>query len=124
MANNENLVSLATRPQHERSEIARMGQKAATEVKNKKKDIRECLEILLSKDITAKNGEVMSGAEAIAAKLFENALKGNVRAFEVLRDSAGQKPVEKLQVETINQEVFDDIQNELEKRRIERTNKE
>ena len=36
MANNQNLVSLATRPQQERIEIARKGQKASTEARRQK----------------------------------------------------------------------------------------
>ena len=47
-----------------------------------------------------KNEVKMSGAEAIAMKQMEKALKGDTKAFEVLRDTAGQKPVEK--VEQIN----------------------
>lgn len=80
----------------------RKGGKASGEARRRKKEIRECLEILLEKEIKTRTGEAMSGAEAISAKLFEKALKGDVRAFEVLRDSAGQKPVEKIEQTNID----------------------
>lgn len=52
----------------------------------------------------------MSGAEAICAKLFEQALKGDKKAFEIIRDTSGQKPIEKVQVATVEQSVIDDIE--------------
>lgn len=38
----------------------------------------------------------MSNAEAIAAALVEKAKAGDVRAFEALRDTVGEKPVNRL----------------------------
>ena len=38
----------------------------------------------------------MSNAEAIAAALVEKAKAGDVKAFEVLRDSVGERPVNRL----------------------------
>ena len=70
--------------------------------RRKKRDIKRCLEMLLEKDMTTRNGETVSGAEAISAKLFESALKGDVRAFEVLRDTVGQKPVDKVEHKNTN----------------------
>lgn len=51
-----------------------------------------------------KNEVKMSGAEAIAMKQFEKALKGDTKAFEVLRDTAGQKPVDKVEQVNIDAE--------------------
>lgn len=48
MANPQNLVSLTTRTQQERTEIARKGQKASTEVKRRKASIRDSLNRILS----------------------------------------------------------------------------
>lgn len=82
----------------EARENGKKGGIASGEARRKKKLLRECLEILLEKEITDKKGETMSGAEALSTKLFAEAMKGNVKAFEVLRDTAGQKPVEKVQM--------------------------
>lgn len=48
MANPQNLVSLATRSQQERTEIARKGQKATTEIRRKKASIRDSLNKILT----------------------------------------------------------------------------
>lgn len=94
----------------EQVKIARKGGKASGEARRRKKELRECLDILLEKEIQARSGETMSGAEAISLKLFDKALKGDIRAFEVIRDTAGQKPVDKIQVAEVNQETVDKIE--------------
>lgn len=81
------------------------------ENKARKKALKECLEILLERDIKANNGETMTGAEAISAKLFEQALKGDKKAFEIVRDTAGQKPADKVIVSTVDQNVVDEIES-------------
>lgn len=91
-------------------EIARMGQKASVEARKRKKDIRLALEALLEKDYKVKGGTTVSGAEAIALKQMEKALKGDTRAFEVVRDSAGQKPADKLMVSEVSQDVIDEVE--------------
>lgn len=106
--NKQNLVV----PTSEQARInGAKGGKASAESKKRKKEIRECLEILLEKEIKASNGELMSGAEAISAVLFKKALKGDVRAFEVLRDSAGQKPVERVQIAEIDNDTIKNIED-------------
>ena len=81
-------------------ELSKGGQNSA-EARRRKRDIRLALEALLEKDITDKHGNTMSTAEAIAIKQIEKALKGDTKAFEVVRDSAGQKPSDKIDV-TVN----------------------
>lgn len=85
----------------EQQEIAIKGGIASGEARRRKRDIRLALEALLEKDITDKHGNTMSTAEAIAIKQIEKALKGDTKAFEVVRDSAGQKPSDKIDV-TVN----------------------
>lgn len=107
MANEQNLRVPTS------SEARKNGQKggiASGEARRSKKLLRECLEILLEKEMKGKNGETMSGAEALATKLFAEAMKGNVKAFEVLRDTAGQKPVEKIVVSEIDSDVIDEVE--------------
>lgn len=100
MANEQNLNPFNTLTEDEQREIARKGGQASGESRRNKKLLRECLEILLEKEMTDKSGKTMSGAEALSTKLFAEAMKGNVKAFEVLRDTAGQKPIDK--VEQVN----------------------
>lgn len=110
MANEQNLNPFGTLTENKQREISSKGGKASGEARRKKKLLRECLEILLEKEITDKKGETMSGAEALSTKLFAEAMKGNVKAFEVLRDTAGQKPVEKVIVSEIDTDVIDEIE--------------
>lgn len=92
-------------------ETARKGGIASGVAKRRKKEIRECLEELLNREMKTRDGQTMTGAEAISTKLFEKALKGDVRAFEVLRDSAGQKPIEKIQVAEVDQTTIEDVES-------------
>ena len=98
MANEQNLIPNSERSPNEVRENGKKGSIASGKARRQKKLLRECLEILLEKEMTDKKGETMTGAEALSAKLFKEAMKGNVKAFEVLRDTAGQKPVEKVQM--------------------------
>lgn len=107
MANEKNL-----RPSEYKftAEDSKKGGIASGQAKREKKDLRRCLEMLLERDITTKTGETISGAEAITAKLFEQALKGNVKAFETLRSTVGQDPVQKIMVSEVDQEVIDEVE--------------
>ena len=98
MANEQNL-----RPSEYKlsQDEAKKGGIASGEARRRKRDIRLALEALLEKDISDKNGNVMTTTEAIALKQIEKALKGDTKAFEVVRDTVGQKPTEKLDV-TVN----------------------
>ena len=107
MANEQNLIPQAhTLTVDEQS---KGGQKSA-ETRRRKRDIRLALEALLEKEYKGKDGKLLTGAEAIAVKQMEKALKGDTKAFEVVRDSAGQKPVEKVVVADISQDVIDEIE--------------
>ena len=99
MANEENLkkgIATQFKAGEKQVKIASAGGKASGEAKRRKRDLRLALETLLEKDFTDKDGNTMSTAEAIALKQLEKALKGDTKAFEVVRDTAGQKPVEKV----------------------------
>lgn len=96
----ENLKPQNMRTKEEQSKIAKMGGIASGEARRRKRDIRLAVEMLLEKQYKGKDGQMLTGAEAISVKQMEKALKGDTKAFEVLRDTAGQKPVEK--VEQVN----------------------
>lgn len=91
-------------------EDAKKGAKKSAEARRKKRDLRQAIEILLETDIEGDDGQMQSGAEALAVAQFKKALKGDTRAFEVLRDTAGQKPIEKVQVAEVDQDVINDVE--------------
>lgn len=101
MANEQNLIPQAHKLTVEEQS---QGGKASAEARRRKRDLRLALEALLEKEFKGKNNELLSGAEALAVKQFEKALKGDTKAFEVIRDTAGQKPVERVEVGKIDKE--------------------
>ena len=107
MANEQNL-----RPSEYKlsQEEAKKGGIASGETRRRKRDIRLALEALLEKEYKGKSGELITGAEAIAIKQMEKALKGDTRAFEVIRDSSGQKPVDKIVLAEVSQDVIDEVE--------------
>lgn len=60
--------------------------------KQKKIKMREMLGILLEKEVKNKKGETATTLEAISVSLIKQAMSGNVKAFEVIRDTIGEKP--------------------------------
>ena len=111
MANIDNLVPNEDRTPEERRENARKAGIASGVARRKKRDLREACLAILDTEITTKTGEKMTGSEAMVAKLFQQAMKGNIKAFIALRDTAGQKPVEKLVVSEVDQSVIDEVEN-------------
>jgi len=101
MANEQNLIPNSERTPNELRQQTQKGGIASGEARRRKRDIRLALEALLEKDYRDKHGNMVSGAEAIALKQVEKALKGDTRAFEVVRDTVGQKPTDKIDL-TVN----------------------
>lgn len=91
-------------------ELRKGGQKSG-ETRRRKKALRECLELLLEKEVSIDNdGNTINGAEAMAIKAMQSAMKGDWKAWELVRDTAGQKPVEKVMVAEVDQEAIDEVE--------------
>ena len=112
MANEQNLKPPYTSDQNpeEASKNGKKGGVASGEARRKRRDIRAAMEALLEKKYNTSMGE-LSGAEAISLKQMEKALKGDPKAFELVRDSAGQKPIEKVVVAEVEQAVIDEVES-------------
>ena len=108
MANEKNLK--APRSTEEARERGRKGGIASGKARAEKRDLRKALELLLEKEYKDKNGNKISGTEAITAKLFEQAMKGNIKAFETIRSTVGQDPVQKVMVAEVEQSVIDEVE--------------
>jgi hypothetical protein len=65
------------------------------------------LEAEVGKD---KHGNSLTGAEAMIQLAAKEALKGNAKFWELLRDTAGQKPVEKVMIADVDQSVIDEVE--------------
>ena len=94
-------------------EEAKKGGIASGESRRRKKLLRECLEELLDTEQEVKiNGVTLkkTNAELLSVTLMKKALKGDVKAFEVLRDTAGEKPIDKVMVADVDQSVIDEVE--------------
>lgn len=91
----ENLVSLADRTTEERRALAIKAGKASGAARKKRKALKELLEIALSMEVAGDQ----TAAEAVTAALIKKAMDGDTKAFEVIRDTVGEKPTEKSQVQ-------------------------
>lgn len=94
MANNENL---RTPTPSEARELGRKGGKASGKARRRKKELKELLELALSQPSDANADE--DNYTAITAALVLKAIQGDTKAYEVIRDTLGQKPVEQSQIE-------------------------
>lgn len=112
MANNSNLdgKGFDDRTTEEQREIARQGGIASGEARRAKRDLRRALELLLEREYKDSNGRTITGTEAITARLFEQAMKGNIKAFETIRSTVGQDPVQKVMVAEVEQDVIDEVE--------------
>ena len=112
MANEKNLRPFTSEQSHEEAvENGKKGGIASGEAKRAKKSLREAMQILMNADLTGKDGKTMTGTEAMAAKAFQAALKGDWKAWELVRDTAGQKPIEKIMVADVDAEVVEQIES-------------
>ena len=92
-------------------EEAKRGGIKSGEARRKKRDLKLAIQVLLETDIKGKNGEVKSGAEAIAIAQFQKALKGDTRAFEVIRDTSGQSVVQKIAIAEVDNDIIQEIED-------------
>lgn len=107
MANEQNL-----RPGEYKlsQEEAKKGGINSGKARRQKRDLKKAFESLLEKTYTSTDGVEISGAEFIALRQFEKAIKGDTRAFEVVRDTSGQKPVDRVVVSEVDQETIEEIE--------------
>lgn len=126
MANEKNLKPFNTLTEKEQRELAVKGGKASAKKRKEQKLLKDTLLELLTlpatkstpKDISdaAALSELKSGLtvqEEIAVALVKKAKNGDLRAIELLRDTIGQKPVDKQITQTIQTDPLDDESEEV-----------
>lgn len=96
--NPQNLISADKRTLEERKRVASRAGKASGESRRRKKTLREELLAILS------DGDTQN---RVSLALVQQALLGNVKAFETLRDTIGQKPVEKIEQTSVTIDLGD-----------------
>jgi hypothetical protein len=76
-------------------EYGRKGGKASGEARRRKKELKELLEIALSQP--CKDNPDIDNWTAMTLALLKKAKSGDTKAYEVVRDTLGQKPTDKLE---------------------------
>lgn len=112
MANEQNLRPFTSDQSHEEAtKNGKIGGVASGEARRRKRDLRLAFEMLLEKSYTDKKGNTVTGAEAIALKQFERAMAGDPKSFEIVRDTVGQKPVDKVMIADVDQSIIDEVES-------------
>lgn len=97
MANEENLNPIQS--ESEARELGRKGGIASGEARRNKKTMKAMLDYLLEKEIkNTSTGETVTYREAILTSAIKKALKGDVKACQFIRDTAGEMPASKTEV--------------------------
>lgn len=106
----KNLTPASERSLEERRENGSKGGKVASENRKKKKLLQELTIELLNnpvdevvkkyiiKEFPTIELENITNGLALVIAMYKKALQGDIKAFEVLRDTAGEKPGNKLDV--------------------------
>jgi len=92
MKRKDNLIPTSERSKSEVREIGRKGGKASGKARRERRRLKDELLILLQEIVTNEDGATTTAQERISLSLIEEATKGNVKAFEVIRDTIGEKP--------------------------------
>lgn len=118
MANEQNLIPFTSdQSREEAKKNGRKGGIASGEAKRRERTLKETLEKLLSLSIKDEatreyirqlgfNDEELDNKTAINVAMYQEALKGNVKAYELIRDTMGEKPTDKLAIEEAPQIVL------------------
>ena len=101
MANEQNLIPNSERTPSELREMARNGGLASGEARRKRKTLKEELLLMLSE------GETQ---QSVTLALIEKAKSGDTKAFEVIRDTIGEKPVDKVMIADVEPSVIAEVE--------------
>lgn len=109
MANEQNLKPFDQLTESEQREIRSKGGKKSGEVRRARKTLKEELLALLSQDIRTEDGGKVNTQVAMSTSIIKEALDGNTKAFEIIRDTIGEKPVDKVESVNIDMEYKDSV---------------
>jgi len=83
----KNLIPTNKRSKDEARKLGQKGGKKSGEVRRMRKTLKEQLLLLL------KEGDIQ---ENLCLALIEKALDGDTKAFQIIRDTIGEKPIEQI----------------------------
>ena len=110
MANkgHENLIPTTKLTEEERRQLAIKGGEASVKARRAKKTLRECVRLFGELPVEGKNARAMADLGIpveehnrlmqISVSLYQKAMKGDVAAFNAVRDILGEKPTDKTEI--------------------------
>lgn len=114
MANEANLEkgkATQFRAGEEQAKIAQQGGIASGKARREKGNLRALAQLWLETEVTKdKNGEPMTGGQFMLAVAAKEIAKGNSKFWELMRDTAGQKPVDKVMIADVEQSVIEEVE--------------
>lgn len=91
---------------------AREAQKLSAISKREKGDLRRMCQVFLEEVVTTdKDGNPVTGGELMLQSAIAGLKRGNPRFWELMRDTAGYKPVDKVMVSEVEQSVIDEVED-------------
>ena len=111
MANEQNLIPGG----HKFTlEEASKGGKNSGAARRQRADLRRVIQDWLASDAgTDKHGKTMTGAEMMLAVAVKETMKGSARHWELIRDTGGFKPVDKVMVADVDPDVIAAVEFEV-----------
>lgn len=113
MANFDNIKNKGfdKRTSKEARELGRKGGIKSGKVRREKADLKRQLQVFLESDATTdKNGVPLTGAELMVKVAVREMAKGNPKYWELIRDTAGYKPIDKVMAVEVDQDVVDEVE--------------
>ena len=110
----EDLIPFNQLTEQEQKKLAQMGGKASVESRRKKSAMREIVNMMLGARADLPRNEIerykgmgldveeITVQAQLIQKQIEKALEGDTKAFEVIRDTAGEKPKDSMSLEMTN----------------------
>lgn len=83
-------------------EEARKGGKKSAETRARRKSIREAFEAICSDQYTDEHGNEIDGITAMCMQQFQLAMNGDTKAFVEIRNTLGEMPTQRVEVDTID----------------------
>ena len=85
--------------------------KASGAARREKADLRRLCQLWMEEEVgTGKDGEPITGGQMMVRVAVREVSKGNPRFWELLRDTAGYKPVDKVMVSEVEPSVITEVE--------------
>lgn len=93
-------------------ERAREAGRRSGEARREKGDLRRLCQLWMNEEVgTDKDGQKITGGQMMVRVAVKEVAKGNPRFWELLRDTAGFKPVDKVVVAEIDPGIIDEVES-------------